>query len=272
VGVRGCSLNGWSLLVSERDPSDRCIHKREPKERALKGHTLEIHHEYQKEVTVTHMNIAKTLKRVSLLFVLLFPFLVQPTSALGYSTAFNTCAQMKRQYRFGVALSLKIAGEYPAKISKLIYTRNEGLDFDYDGIVCENELLQNNLNPSTKSTTATSSPVVNVTTIAPVATSPQYVSFRSGGSAYLRSGVTYQIYTCTSGASTPKYVDILSITTGWTQRATGLTSIDTVRCTSPGFPYIVSFGWIVTEVPGQVTRMRLRGFSNTLEMTVVISN
>ena len=218
------------------------------------------------------MRIAKTLKRVSLLFVFLFPLLVQPTSALGYSKTFNTCAQMKKQYRFGVALSLRIAGDYPAKISKLLYQQNEGLDFDYDGIVCENELLQNNLNPSTKSTTTTPSPVVSVTTVAPLPTSPQYVAWRNGSSAFLRSGFTYQIYTCTSGASSAKYVDILSITTGWTQRATGLTSIDTVRCTSPGFPYIVTFGWIVTEAPGQVTRMRLRGFSNALEMTVVISN
>jgi hypothetical protein len=133
---------------------------------------------------------------------------------------------MKKQYRFGIALSLRIAGDYPAKISKLLYQQNEGLDFDYDGIVCENELLQNNLNPSTKSTTTTPSPVVSVTTIAPVATSPQYVQWRTGSSAFLRSG----------------------------------------------FPYIVTFGWIVTEAPGQVTRMRLRGFSNPLEMTVVISN
>ena len=27
VGVRGYFSNGWSLLVSERDPSDRCMHK-----------------------------------------------------------------------------------------------------------------------------------------------------------------------------------------------------------------------------------------------------
>ena len=26
VGVRGYFLNGWSLLVSEREPSDRCMH------------------------------------------------------------------------------------------------------------------------------------------------------------------------------------------------------------------------------------------------------
>ena len=27
VGVRGCFSNGWSLLVSEREPSDMCMHR-----------------------------------------------------------------------------------------------------------------------------------------------------------------------------------------------------------------------------------------------------
>ena len=27
MGVRGCFSNGWSLLVSEREPSDMCMHR-----------------------------------------------------------------------------------------------------------------------------------------------------------------------------------------------------------------------------------------------------
>jgi hypothetical protein len=221
---------------------------------------------------VATMKVAKTFKPVSLLLLLSFPLLVTPASALSYSTRFNTCAQMKKQYRFGVALSLRIAGDYPAKISKLIYQRNEGLDFDYDGIVCENELLQNNLNPSTKSTTTTPSPAVSVTTVAPLPTSPQYVAIRNGGSATLRRGVTYQIYICTNGQQTTFFLDILSIKTGWTQRATGISGVDAAKCTTPAYPFRVTFGWLVSENPGEVSSMRLRGFIGEWEMKVVITN
>lgn len=218
------------------------------------------------------MKIAKTLKPVSLLLLLSFPFLVQPASGLSYSTRFNTCAQMKKQYRFGVALSLKISGNYPAKISKLIYQRNEGLDFDYDGIVCENETLQRNLNPSATSVPTTSSTVKTVTTIAPLPTSPEFVVFRNGGSITLRRGVTYQIYLCSDSAGAVSYMDYQSIKTGWTQKAIGVDLLDASRCSSPGFAYRTSHGWFVTENPGEVTSIRMRGWIENLQMTVVITN
>ena len=221
------------------------------------------------------MRISKTLKRVSLLFVLLFPLLVQPTSALEYSTRFNTCQQLKKQYRFGVALNLKKAGDYPAKISKLIYKRNKGLDFDYDGIVCENHKLQDFLNPSTKTTTTsiTPTPATSVPTVAPLPTSPQYVGFRNGGSRTLRKGVTYQIYTCSDYAGPTSYMDIFSTTNGWTQKAVGVDLLDATKCSSPGYPYRTSYGWSVIESPGQVTNLRLRGYvGGFLEMKVVITN
>ena len=218
------------------------------------------------------MRISKTLKRVSLLFVLLFPLLVQPTSALEYSTRFNTCQQLKKQYRFGVALNLKMAGDYPAKISKLIYRRNKGLDFDYDGIVCENHKLQDFLNPNSKSTTTTSRPAISVTTVAPPPTSSEYVGFRNGGFATLRKGVTYQIYVCTNGQQMTNFLDILSIKTGWTQRATGISTVDAAKCSNPGYPYRVTFGWFVSENPGEVSNMRLRGFMGEPQMKVVITN
>jgi len=218
------------------------------------------------------VKIAKTLKRVSLLFLLLFPLLVQPASALSYSTRFNTCAQMKKQYRFGVALSLKIAGDYPAKISQSIYIRNEGLDFDYDGIVCENETLQRNLNPGATPSTTTSSTVKTVTTVAPLPTSPEFIQFKNGGSITLRRGVTYQIYLCADSAGAVSYMDYQSIKFGWTQKATGVDLIDESRCSSPGYPYRTTHGWFVTENSGEVTKISLRGWTQVLQMTVVITN
>ena len=218
------------------------------------------------------MKIAKTLKPVSLLLLLSFPLLVQPASALSYSTRFNTCAQMKKQYRFGIALSLRIAGNYPAKISKLLYQRNEGLDFDYDGIVCENETLQRNLNPNATPSTTTSSTVKPVTTVAPLPTSPEFVSFQSGGLLTLRRGVTYQIYLCADSAGSVSYMDYQSMKTGWTQKAIGVDLLDATRCSSPGYQYRTSHAWFVTENPGEVTSIRLRGWSEDLQMTVVITN
>jgi hypothetical protein len=218
------------------------------------------------------MSIIKNRKRVVLVFLLLFPLLTQQTSALEYSTRFNTCAQMKKQYRFGVALSLKISGDYPAKISKLIYQRNKGLDFDYDGIVCENETLQRNLNPSATQVPTTSSTVQPVTTNAPLPTSPVFVEFRNGSSITLRRGVTYQIYLCADSAGAVSYMDYLSIKTGWTQKAIGVDLLDATRCSNPGFPYRTSHGWFVTENPGEVTSIRMRGWTENLQMTVVITN
>lgn len=218
------------------------------------------------------MNNIKNLKRISILFFLIFPLMIQQASALEYSTRFNTCAQMKKQYRFGVALSLKIAGDYPAKISKLIYQRNEGLDFDYDGIVCENEKLQNNLNPIASPATTTSSTVKTVTTVVPLPTSPEFVRFQSGGLLTLRRGVTYQIYLCANIVGGVSYMDYLSIKTGWTQKAVGIDLLDATRCSAPGYPYRTSHAWFVAENPGEVTNIRMRGWIGDPQMTVVITN
>lgn len=218
------------------------------------------------------MNYPKSLFRGFLVTAILLSFQVQPSLALDYSRKFSTCTQMKKVYRFGVALNQQIAGRYPAKVSRLIYIANEGLDFDYDGIVCENNQLQQNLNPSVSpSTTAASSPTT-ITTIVPLPTSPEYVGFRNGGTLTLRRGVTYQIYLCADGPGVGSYMDYLSIKTGWTQKAVGVDLLDATRCSSPGFPYRTSHGWYVTENPGEISRVRFRGWIGDLQMTVVITN
>ena len=204
--------------------------------------------------------------------LLLFALLVQPSSAIGFSAKYKNCAQLKAKHRFGVALSLKIAGNYPATISKKIYVENSFLDSDSDGIVCENELLQNNLNPNTKSVTTTSTTATTVVPIAPLPTSPQFLYLESGGSATLRRGVTYQIYTCTNFMSEALYLEIFSIKTGWTQKATSTEIID-ARCSTPSYPILISWGWRVSENIGEVSKMRVtRSGSSTSEMNVVITN
>ena len=213
--------------------------------------------------------------------LLLFALVVQPSSASGFSAKFKNCNQLTAKHRFGVALSLKVAGDYPATISKQIYVENGFLDSDSDGIVCENELLQNNLNPKTKWTTpstpstpsTTLKAATTVVPIAPLPTSPQFLRLQSGGTATLRRGITYQIYTCADRQGLPLYLEIFSIKTGWTQKATSKETIDAARCSTTGYPIQITWGWQVSENIGEVSKMRVtRLGSSTSEMNVVITN
>ena len=199
--------------------------------------------------------------------------LVQPSSAIGFSAKYKNCAQLKAKHRFGVALSLKIAGNYPATISKKIYVENSFLDSDSDGIVCENELLQNNLNPNTKSVTTTSTTATTVVPIAPLPTSPQFLRLQSGGTATLRRGVTYQIYSCANKQGLPFKLEIYSIRTSWSYKAFSTETVDAVRCSTPGYPFQITWVWQVSENIGEVSKMRVtRSGSSTSEMNVVITN
>ena len=219
------------------------------------------------------MRNSRIIQKSFIASLLLFALLVQPSSAIGFSAKYKNCAQLKAKHRFGVALSLKIAGNYPATISKKIYVENSFLDSDSDGIVCENELLQNNLNPKTKSVTTTLTPTTIVVPIAPLPTSPQFLQVYRGGSATLRRGITYQIYTCADRQGLPLYLEIFSIKTGWTQKATSKETIDAARCSTTGYPIQITWGWQVSENIGEVSKMRVIGFLNgPIEMTVVITN
>ena len=205
--------------------------------------------------------------------LLLFAVLVQPSSASSFSAKFKNCDQLTAKHRFGVALSLKVAGDYPATISKQIYVENGFLDSDSDGIVCENELLQNNLNPKTKSVTTTLTPTTIVVPIAPLPTSPQFLRLQSGGTATLRRGITYQIYSCVNRQGLPFKLDIYSIRTGWTYKAFSTETVDAVRCSTPGYPFQITWVWQVSENIGEVSKLRVtKSGSSTSEMKVVITN
>ena len=199
--------------------------------------------------------------------------MVQPSSASGFSAKFKNCDQLTAKHRFGVALSLKVAGDYPATISKQIYVENGFLDSDSDGIVCENELLQNNLNPNTKSVTTTSTTATTVVPIAPLPTSPQFLKLQSGGTATLRRGITYQIYACVNKQGLPFKLEIYLIRTGWSYKAFSTETVDAVRCSTPGYPFQITWVWQVSENIGEVSKMRVtRLGSSTSEMNVVITN
>ena len=208
--------------------------------------------------------------------LLLFAVLVQPSSAIGFSAKFKNCDQLTAKHRFGVALSLKVAGDYPATISKQIYVENGFLDSDSDGIVCENELLQNNLNPKTKSVTTTSTTLKAATTVVPIAplpTSPQFLRLQSGGTATLRRGITYQIYSCVNRQGLPWKLETYSIRTSWSYKAFSTETVDAERCSTPGYPFQITWVWQVSENIGEVSKLRVtKSGSSTSEMNVVITN
>ena len=219
------------------------------------------------------MGNSRIIQKSFIASLLLFAVLVQPSSASGFSAKFKNCDRLTAQHRFGVALSLKVAGDYPATISKQIYVENGFLDSDSDGIVCENELLQNNLNPKTKSVTTTLTPTTIVVPIAPLPTSPQFLRLQSGGTATLRRGITYQIYSCVNRQGLPFKLDIYSIRTGWTYKAFSTETVDAVRCSTPGYPFQITWVWQVSENIGEVSKLRVtKSGSSTSEMKVVITN
>ena len=219
------------------------------------------------------MGNSRIIQKSFIASLLLFALVVQPSSASGFSAKFKNCNQLTAKHRFGVALSLKVAGDYPATISKQIYVENGFLDSDSDGIVCENELLQNNLNPNTKSVTTTSTTATTVVPIAPLPTSPQFLRLQSGGTATLRRGITYQIYACVNKQGLPFKLEIYLIRTGWSYKAFSTETVDAVRCSTPGYPFQITWVWQVSENIGEVSKMRVtRLGSSTSEMNVVITN
>ena len=222
------------------------------------------------------MGNSRIIQKSFIASLLLFAVLVQPSSASSFSAKFKNCDQLTAKHRFGVALSLKVAGDYPATISKQIYVENGFLDSDSDGIVCENELLQNNLNPKTKSVTTTSTTLKAATTVVPIAplpTSPQFLRLQSGGTATLRRGITYQIYSCVNRQGLPFKLEIYSIRTSWSYKAFSTETVDAVRCSTPGYPFQITWVWQVSENIGEVSKLRVtKSGSSTSEMKVVITN
>jgi len=60
--------------------------------------------------------------------------------------SFKNCAAVKAKYPNGVAINFAVAGRSRAEINRGVYLSNQRLDRDRDGVICENELVQN---PST---------------------------------------------------------------------------------------------------------------------------
>lgn len=68
--------------------------------------------------------------------------LVGPAQTAGAQT-FRNCSALKAKYPEGIAVNFGVIGRSGAIINRELYLKNQRLDKDRDGIVCENELKQN---------------------------------------------------------------------------------------------------------------------------------
>jgi len=78
--------------------------------------------------------------------------------------SFRNCATLKAKYPNGVAINFGVTGTSGAEINRAVYLKNQRLDRDKDGIICEDEWAQS-LATSTTTTTTTTVPVTRKTPI-----------------------------------------------------------------------------------------------------------
>lgn len=99
------------------------------------------------------------------------------TPGLANATMFRNCAALNKVHVDGIAINFAVVGTSGAKIDRKLYLKNQKLDRDRDGLICENEYLQAiGLTPST--TTTTLPPKTRTT---PVSDLPKFLS-EFGGS------------------------------------------------------------------------------------------
>ena len=89
------------------------------------------------------------LSRISWVFLLLFILFPIGANADTRNYQYKNCKSVQAQYSLGVAKDKASAGLYKAKISASIYSKYKKFDFDFDGIICEKEMLQTALLPTT---------------------------------------------------------------------------------------------------------------------------
>jgi len=111
---------------------------------------------------------------------------------------FKNCRALKAKYPNGVAINFAVMGTSGAEINRVVYLRNQRLDRDKDGLICENEFKQNpttttttTMLPTTTTTTTTTvyvPPATTTTVRATTTTFPTLVETTIFGRPFLSSG------------------------------------------------------------------------------------
>jgi S1-C subfamily serine protease len=102
-----------------------------------------------------------------LLIIIVLPSVAQ-------AQTFKNCRELNKKYQDGIAINFGVVGTSRARIDRSLFIRNQRLDRDRDGLVCENEYLQG------LATTTTTSTVPPKTRTTPVADLPAFVNSYGG--------------------------------------------------------------------------------------------
>ena len=194
---------------------------------------------------------------------------LSPSVNAASSKQFKNCVQLIKKYKWGVALNRAVAKDLGKKIhiNPSVYRANKALDFDKDGVVCENEKLQYLIPTTTTTYVPTTTAYVVPTTTAYVAPTTTVVAKPSGtwrarwmtlgapkeSSGSLLGGpgqnVVYgeqaELIFCLSSGENPSTLEVKD-GGNWRKVATGFRqSSDAGRCSNPAEPITFSFYWVV---------------------------
>lgn len=200
------------------------------------------------------------LKRLSSSVIFLTICLTILPVGIVKAQTFKNCATLRVKFPNGVAVNFGVIGTSGAEINRAIYLRNQRLDRDKDGVVCEDELKQN---PTTTTTTTT---LVGMRS-GNLAPSGTWEDLNFYDRRALLFGRSYRIHTCATGDRTTYF----EVQTGgtWVQKAKSVTSRPSSFCDET-YPYLHSYYWIA-DAPetGSTSSLntRLTGFSAPAEVT-----
>ena len=200
----------------------------------------------------------------ALLIALPFPGNAQ---GLSHPSKYSNCKTMQSAYPLGIAKNRASAGLYKAKISASLYMRYEKFDFDFDGIVCEKELVQASLTTATTTTTTT---LVGMAggSVAPAGIWRDDWFF---GKQEFVIGTGYRIFLCASGSISPiiKTLEI-QVSGQWLKKAVSVPSTASQLCDAT-YPILYSFYWIA-DVSGPESKTfidaRITGFPGQIVTAV----
>ena len=95
----------------------------------------------------------------AILIVIVFITLV--SAAPVNAQAFKNCQAIRKKYPNGIAINFRVIGTSNAEINRSIYLKNQRLDRDKDGLICEYEFLQS-IGMTTTTTTTPKTPLNNL--------------------------------------------------------------------------------------------------------------
>jgi len=109
-----------------------------------------------------------SIKRPHLFLVVSVVFLTLLPWKVAEGQTFKNCRAVRAKYPSGVAINFSVTGTSRAEINRVVYLRNQRLDLDKDGLICENENLQSIGTTTTVPVTTTTTVPVTTTTTVPV--------------------------------------------------------------------------------------------------------